>query len=138
MTHWTRCSAIAVVASLIAVPLCAQSHTVVTNDMLRNAAGSGNWLMYGGNYWNNRFSPLKQINTTNVTRLVPRAIYTHGSSTLGSFETTPVVVNGIMYITSRSEEHTSELQSPVHLVCRLLLEKKKKKKNKNHLIKQKT
>src|SRR5690348_17515688 len=27
----------------------------------------------------------------------------------------------------RSEEHTSELQSPVHLVCRLLLEKKKKK-----------
>src|SRR5438876_9280645 len=25
----------------------------------------------------------------------------------------------------RSEEHTSELQSPVHLVCRLLLEKKK-------------
>src|SRR5947208_12467300 len=27
--------------------------------------------------------------------------------------------------TSRSEEHTSELQSPDHLVCRLLLEKKK-------------
>src|SRR5438552_11367340 len=27
---------------------------------------------------------------------------------------------------SRSEEHTSELQSPDHLVCRLLLEKKKK------------
>src|SRR5438309_7201348 len=29
---------------------------------------------------------------------------------------------------SRSEEHTSELQSQFHLVCRLLLEKKKKKK----------
>src|SRR5690554_7306817 len=29
----------------------------------------------------------------------------------------------------RSEEHTSELQSRPHLVCRLLLEKKKKKKN---------
>src|SRR5690348_6054633 len=29
---------------------------------------------------------------------------------------------------TRSEEHTSELQSPVHLVCRLLLEKKKQKK----------
>src|SRR2546426_3844724 len=28
----------------------------------------------------------------------------------------------------RSEEHTSELQSPCNLVCRLLLEKKKKKK----------
>src|SRR2546426_4422845 len=34
---------------------------------------------------------------------------------------------------SRSEEHTSELQSPCNLVCRLLLEKKKKKK-KNTLI----
>src|SRR5438876_6014480 len=30
--------------------------------------------------------------------------------------------------TTRSEEHTSELQSPVHLVCRLLLEKKNKNK----------
>src|SRR6267154_1719005 len=29
----------------------------------------------------------------------------------------------------RSEEHTSELQSPVHLVCRLLLEKKKNTTN---------
>src|SRR5580765_9011643 len=29
----------------------------------------------------------------------------------------------------RSEEHTSELQSPVHLVCRLLLEKTNKKPN---------
>src|SRR5690242_21282598 len=44
-------------------------------------------------------------------------------------------------ISSRSEEHTSELQSHVNLVCRLLLEKKKKKiylnidkhiKNKHH------
>src|SRR2546422_3499959 len=31
----------------------------------------------------------------------------------------------------RSEEHTSELQSRLHLVCRLLLEKKKKYKRKN-------
>src|SRR5258708_31635649 len=30
---------------------------------------------------------------------------------------------------ARSEEHTSELQSPDHLVCRLLLEKKKTRKN---------
>src|SRR5690348_17617748 len=34
----------------------------------------------------------------------------------------------------RSEEHTSELQSPVHLVCRLLLEKKKKTKLKSQAI----
>src|SRR5690348_17967054 len=33
---------------------------------------------------------------------------------------------GLADVELRSEEHTSELQSPVHLVCRLLLEKKKK------------
>src|SRR2546422_4916889 len=52
-----------------------------------------------------------------------------------------MVLLGSLYVGERSEEHTSELQSRLHLVCRLLLEKKKKKKdhivtcntaNKNH------
>src|SRR4051794_41754784 len=34
----------------------------------------------------------------------------------------------------RSEEHTSELQSPVHLVCRLLLEKKKIEKSDRAMV----
>src|SRR5256885_7843525 len=38
------------------------------------------------------------------------------ASTFGSY----------VFVTLRSEEHTSELQSPCNLVCRLLLEKKKK------------
>src|SRR5213595_1027328 len=112
MTHWARWCATVAIAAMVAAPLCGQGsggvadppaaapHAVVTNDMLVQAAGSGNWLMYGHNYWNNRFSPLKLINATNVRRLVARAVYTHGSTTLGSFETTPIVVNGTMYITS--------------------------------------
>src|SRR2546426_6339022 len=39
--------------------------------------------------------------------------------------------NGRAGDTARSEEHTSELQSPCNLVCRLLLEKKKKTKYRN-------
>src|SRR5436309_11481693 len=39
--------------------------------------------------------------------------------------------NSLYRLSSRSEEHTSELQSRENLVCRLLLEKKKKKKQKN-------
>src|SRR5437879_7330349 len=35
-----------------------------------------------------------------------------------------IIINDIV---ARSEEHTSELQSPMYLVCRLLLEKKKKR-----------
>src|SRR6266550_6800508 len=38
--------------------------------------------------------------------------------------------NWNLFVRRRSEEHTSELQSRLHLVCRLLLEKKKKKKSK--------
>src|SRR5258708_24090072 len=37
--------------------------------------------------------------------------------------------NPLLARCARSEEHTSELQSPDHLVCRLLLEKKKNSKN---------
>src|SRR2546422_8103231 len=37
---------------------------------------------------------------------------------------------------SRSEEHTSELQSRLHLVCRLLLEKKKKKRKESRKIRE--
>src|SRR5690348_17891521 len=44
----------------------------------------------------------------------------------GGFEEKPSVLSQTPWWEyQRSEEHTSELQSPVHLVCRLLLEKKK-------------
>src|SRR5437879_12916234 len=44
-----------------------------------------------------------------------------GFAVAGLSQTLPV------FLVGRSEEHTSELQSPMYLVCRLLLEKKKKK-----------
>src|SRR3989454_9262307 len=37
-----------------------------------------------------------------------------------------VATHALKFLRERSEEHTSELQSPCNLVCRLLLEKKKK------------
>src|SRR3954469_20517414 len=48
----------------------ASPQTNVTSAMLHEAAQSGDWLMYGHNYTNNRYSPLKQINTANVANLV--------------------------------------------------------------------
>src|SRR5437870_10278200 len=47
-------------------------------------------------------------------------------------ETALRVLGDPLFETARSEEHTSELQSRGHLVCRLLLEKKKKINTKNH------
>src|SRR5690625_6105767 len=46
----------------------------------------------------------------------------------GATPATIAIMDGKIKIGLRSEEHTSELQSRGHLVCRLLLEKKKKKK----------
>src|SRR5690625_6191352 len=45
------------------------------------------------------------------------------------FDDAPFSRHSIPPLTTRSEEHTSELQSRGHLVCRLLLEKKKTKRN---------
>src|SRR2546429_7364755 len=58
-------------------------------------------------------------------------VSSYGNPVLGSLTIVilAVVILRFRTITIRSEEHTSELQSRLHLVCRLLLEKKKKTRN---------
>src|SRR2546422_11528446 len=57
-----------------------------------------------------------------------RSVGNRGTYVLGCFLQEPDVrFVAICDVKDRSEEHTSELQSRLHLVCRLLLEKKKKK-----------
>jgi glucose dehydrogenase len=48
------------------------------------AWGQADWPTYGGNAWNQRWSGLKQINTRNVSRLVPRMVLQTGVSRPGS------------------------------------------------------
>jgi glucose dehydrogenase len=107
MMNRARWCAVVAAAACSVAPLAAQGsasalspHTSVTNDMLVQAQQSGDWLMYGGNYWNNRYSPLTTLNTMNVKNLVPRMVFQTGTEKLGSLETTPIIVNGVMYITS--------------------------------------
>jgi alcohol dehydrogenase (cytochrome c) len=64
------------------------------------AAQSGEWTTYGGNDWNQRYSQLKTINTGNVAQMVPRMIFQTGTARLGSFENTPIVSKGVMYVTT--------------------------------------
>ncbi len=63
-------------------------------------ADSSAWHSYGGSLSNQRYSRLSLINTTNVPSLVPRKIFQTAISRLGSFENTPVVMDGIMYVTT--------------------------------------
>ncbi|HWP45891.1 MAG TPA: PQQ-binding-like beta-propeller repeat protein [Candidatus Limnocylindrales bacterium] len=71
----------------------------VTDAHLLNAQqDKANWLLYGHDYTNQRYSPLDQIRTDNVQNLVLKWIYQTGK--IGSFQTNPLVVDGIMYVTT--------------------------------------
>src|SRR5688572_26234342 len=71
-------------------------HTPVTDQMLLNAPKeANNWLMAGRDYSGTRYSPLKQVNTGNVKRLVP--VWTFSFGVLDAQNTTPLVVDGVMY-----------------------------------------
>src|SRR5437867_5151926 len=78
----------------------AVTHTTVTDQMLLAAANdTKNWLTYGGDYSNTRFSKSERINAQSVSRLMPRWVF-QTSGPVGSFETTPLVVDGVMYLTT--------------------------------------
>lgn len=71
----------------------------VTQDMLDRAAGDGNnFLHTNGNYAQTRYYPARQINTGNVAKLRPAWIFQ--TEVVESMETTPIVVNGVMYVTT--------------------------------------
>lgn len=75
--------------------------TNVTDDMLKNARADGkNWAIYGHDYTNQRYSPLAQITTANVGSLKMSWMFQTGISRLGSFENSPVIVDGVMYVTT--------------------------------------
>ena len=69
---------------------------VTYERLLRAAEEPGNWLMYGGDYRSHHYSRLSQITAENVHRLRARWIYQMHRSKV---ETTPIVVDGIMYLT---------------------------------------
>jgi alcohol dehydrogenase (cytochrome c) len=77
----------------------------VTYERIVNARSEPqNWLTYYGAYNGQRYSPLDQINTGNVKRLLPAWVFQAGSSGLiagastYAFEAAPIVVDGIMYL----------------------------------------
>ena len=75
--------------------------TDVTDAMLKNAKNDGkNWVIYGRDYSNQRYSPLAQITSANVGSLKMAWMFQTGISRLGSFETSPTVVDGVMYLTT--------------------------------------
>jgi len=90
--------AITAVASL---RLAAQAP--LTYERLLNAAKEPqNWLTYGGDYASTRYSALTQITPANVKSL--NLAWAYQAPVAGSWQPTPIVVDGIMYLTQRPND----------------------------------
>ena len=65
----------------------------------RKAVTSVDWPLHNLDLAGSRFSTMDQINTSNVKSLAPRWLFQHGVIDGVSNQTTPVIVDGVMYVT---------------------------------------
>ncbi len=80
----------------------------VSYGLIRQSPAAG-WLTYAGDYAGRRHSPLTQINRTNVASLIPSWVYhVDGAAHL---EATPLVYDGIMYVTNSNEVHALDART---------------------------
>jgi alcohol dehydrogenase (cytochrome c) len=91
------------VASLMCLLAVVRVHGQVTAQRLVNASTEPqNWLTYSGSYWSQRYSTLDQITPANVRNLKLQWVYQ--SPVAGNWQTTPIVADGVMYITQRPND----------------------------------
>src|SRR5262245_17616142 len=90
--------AIALCAASAAPPLPTLAGPVTSDDLLKAQDNAAEWLMYGRDYRNQRFSPLAQITPDNVGKLRPVWAFSTGG-TLGGLEATPLFRDGVLYFT---------------------------------------
>jgi alcohol dehydrogenase (cytochrome c) len=80
--------------------LASVAHGQVTFTRLMNSSKEPqNWLTYSGDYAGRRFSLLDQINSSNAHLMVAKWVYQTAAT--GKFETTPLVVDGVLYATAQ-------------------------------------
>lgn len=85
-----------VLLNLLLACVVAPTFAQVTSDrLLKTAREPQNWLTYSGNYAGWRYSTLDQINVSNISRLQAQWVFQSGVQ--GLFETTPLVVDGVLY-----------------------------------------
>ena len=77
---------------------CLFSQPASTDVILSDDRPPGDWPLYGRTYNNQRFSPLSQVNTGNVNRL--RLAWRFNTDKFGSFQTSPIIRDGVMYVTT--------------------------------------
>ena len=98
-----RSSILTLTLTLLACIVAASSvHAQVTFDRIVNSAKEPqNWMTYSGDYSGKRHSGLDQISVINAHAMVAKWVYQTAAT--GKLETTPLVVDGIMYATAQDD-----------------------------------
>src|SRR6267154_201215 len=99
--HVRATTKILVILSLAFFLVNLASAQVTFERILNSGKEPQNWLTYSGDYAGRRFSPLDQVNTSNARALAAKWVYQTGAT--GKIETTPLVVDGILYATAQDE-----------------------------------
>src|SRR5882762_1745780 len=89
------------ICTLLGAFACQAGAQVTFERLLNSAKEPQNWLTYSGDYAGRRFSPLDQINPGNARTLVAKWVYQTAGT--GKLETTPLVVDGILYATGQDD-----------------------------------
>ena len=88
------------IASLAFLPAMAQPQAATASRSLERPA-PGEWPQNGRDYFNQRYSPLRQVTVENVGRLAPRALLQLQMPRANSgAEATPIVVDGRLYVST--------------------------------------
>jgi alcohol dehydrogenase (cytochrome c) len=72
-----------------------------SGDRFRTVTSETDWPTYHGDVSGNRYTPLAQINTSNVQRLAPKWVFSVSGA--ARMEGTPIVAGGLMYVTIANE-----------------------------------
>src|SRR4051812_44150239 len=92
--------ALGLLALVTATAALAQMKTNLSYERILNSANDpANWLTYGGNYASQRYSLLSEITPANVDKL--KVLWMYQQAETVKWEVTPLVVDGIMYISER-------------------------------------
>lgn len=83
---------------LIGASLAHAAASIDDHRLLKAGEDHSNWLSYGRDYTNQRYSPLARINRANVRKLAP--IWTWRNGVNATFQATPLVADGVMYLST--------------------------------------
>ncbi|HEX4348525.1 MAG TPA: PQQ-binding-like beta-propeller repeat protein, partial [Vicinamibacterales bacterium] len=88
-------------AALLSAPVL-HAQQVTSDQILHARETPQNWLTHNGDYFSQHYSPLTEITPSNVSKL--EAKWVVQDEVFGAWQTSPIVVDGLMYITQRPND----------------------------------